>query len=76
MESERWHLDKTIEKLQKEVRGQEGQGSSRPRSIQALSPQKAEETHSSAKYRCTWVLQNPFSHSLDLLKIPDAKKLV
>lgn len=25
MESERWHLDKTIEKLQKEVRGQEAE---------------------------------------------------
>lgn len=42
MESERWHLDKTIEKLQKEVRGQEvEQGSSGPRGIQALSPGKA-----------------------------------
>lgn len=50
MESERWHLDKTIEKLQKEVRGQEvEQGSSGPRGIQALSPGKARETHSSPK---------------------------
>ena len=26
MENERWHLDKTIEKLQKEVRGRGGRG--------------------------------------------------
>lgn len=39
MESERWHLDKTIEKLQKEVRGQEaGQGSSRPGRTQHFLP--------------------------------------
>lgn len=77
MESERWHLDKTIEKLQKEVRGREvEQGSSGPRGIQALSPGKAQETHSSPKYRCTWVLRNPCSHFFDLLEIPDAEKLV
>lgn len=77
MESERWHLDKTIEKLQKEVRGREvEQGSSWPRRFQALSPGKALETLSSPKYRCTWALLKPCSHSLDLLKIPDAEKLV
>lgn len=38
MENERWHLDKTIEKLQKEVRTQEWGGSTRRRGFGADLP--------------------------------------
>lgn len=38
MENERWHLDKTIEKLQKEVRAQEWGGGTRRRGFGADLP--------------------------------------
>lgn len=79
MESERRHLDRTIEKLQKEVRGPEAEqragGPQRAQESPALSPAKAQDTHRSPKHRCTWTVQMPRSHSLDLVKIPDAEKL-
>lgn len=81
METERWHLDKTIEKLQKEVRRQEAeQRAGRPRSSfwtqkGALSPSKAWETQHPPKHRCIWTVQIPCSHSLDSGKIPNAEKL-
>lgn len=42
MENERWHLDKTIEKLQKEVRGRKrgGRGGGRGRVTQPPPPRK------------------------------------
>lgn len=56
MENERWHLDKTIEKLLKEVREQErrGRGCGNP----ACHPQgPAEETCTMSQHRCVRDLQ-------------------
>ena len=75
MESERWHLDKTIEKLQKEVRGQAAEQRQVGPGEPSASSCKGSGNPSSPKPRCTWMVPRPCSHSLDSAKTPDARNL-
>lgn len=75
MESERRHLDKTIEKLQKEVRGQEAEPrAGRPRRTQHLLPQRLRKSivppGTDVSGRCRYPAAIPWS-----LEIPDARNL-